>query len=176
MMVEMIKKIENKLVVMKYHISLGSNIGKRETNLAQAIMLLKKNGVNIAKKSSIYETFPVGDTEQPWFLNQVLEVQTESEPRAFLRLAKGIEKKMGRTCTTPKGPRCIDIDILLAENKIVQSEDLNIPHPEMANRNFVLVPLEEIAGDAIHPIRKEKIGVLWRKSKDRSIVRPYVPA
>jgi len=161
---------------MKYHISLGSNIGERESNLAQAITLLKKNGVNIVKKSSIYETSPVGDTEQPWFLNQVLEVQTESEPRTFLRLSKGIEKKMGRTCMIPKEPRCIDIDILLAENKIIQSEDLNLPHPEMANRNFVLVPLEEIAGDAIHPIRKEKIGVLWHKSKDRSIVRPYVPA
>lgn len=163
-------------IVMKYHISLGSNIGERETNLAQAIALLKKNGVNIVKKSSIYETYPVGDQEQPWFLNQVLEVQTESEPRTFLRLVKNIEKKMGRTRSTPKGPRCIDIDILLAENKIVQSEDLNIPHPELANRNFVLVPFKEIAFDAIHPICKEKIGVLWRKSKDRSVVRPYVPA
>jgi 2-amino-4-hydroxy-6-hydroxymethyldihydropteridine diphosphokinase len=161
---------------MKYHISLGSNISEREINLAQAIKLLKKYGVNIVKKSSIYETSPVGDTGQPWFLNQVLEVQTESDPRTFLRLVKNIEKKMGRTCTTPKGPRCIDIDILFAGNKIVQSEDLNIPHPEIANRNFVLVPLKEIAGDAIHPISKEKIGILWCKSKDRSIVRPYVPA
>lgn len=161
---------------MKYHIGLGSNIGEREKNLAQAIMLLKKNGVNIVKKSSIYETSPVGDTEQPWFLNQVLEVQTYLEPRAFLRLVLGIEKRMGRTRTTPKGPRCMDIDILLAENKIVQSEDLNIPHPEMANRNFVLVPLKEIAFDAIHPIPEEKIGDMWHRSKDRSIVRPYVPA
>jgi len=161
---------------VKYYISLGSNIGERETNLARAIALLKKNSVNIVKKSSIYETSPVGDTEQPWFLNQVLEVQAESEPRTFLRLVKNIEKKMGRTRSISKGPRCIDIDILLAENKLVQSEDLEIPHPEMANRNFVLVPFKEIAFDAIHPIRKEKIGVLWRKSKDRSIVRPYVPA
>ena len=161
---------------MKYHISLGSNIGEREKNLAQAVMLLKKSGVNIVKKSSIYETSPVGETEQPWFLNQVLEVQSDSEPTEFLRLVLEIERGMGRTRTTPKGPRCLDIDILLAEDKIVQSADLCIPHPEMANRNFVLVPLKEIAFDAIHPVFKEKIGDLWLKSKDRSTVKPYVPA
>jgi 2-amino-4-hydroxy-6-hydroxymethyldihydropteridine diphosphokinase len=161
---------------MKYHIGLGSNIGEREENLAQAIELLKKNGVNILKKSSIYETSPVGNKEQPWFLNQVLEVQSDSDPKALLRLVLGIEKKMGRTRKTPKGPRCMDIDILLAEDEIVQSPDLSIPHPEMANRNFVLVPLKEIAYDTIHPVLKEKIGDLWLNSKDRSIVRPYVPA
>ncbi|UCE42784.1 MAG: 2-amino-4-hydroxy-6-hydroxymethyldihydropteridine diphosphokinase [Candidatus Aminicenantes bacterium] len=158
---------------MKYFISLGSNIGEREQNLAQAIMLLKKNGVNIIKKSSIYETSPVGNTEQPWFLNQVLEVQTDWEPRAFLRLVLAIEKRMGRTRTAHKGPRCMDIDILLAEDKIVDSADLNIPHPEMANRNFVLIPLKEIAFDAIHPVLEEKIGDLWRESKDTSAVRPF---
>jgi len=139
-------------------------------------MLLEKNGVKIIKKSSIYETAPVGNTEQPWFLNQVLEIQSDSNPKAFLRLALGIERSMGRTRQTPKGPRCIDIDILLAEDKIIQSQDLCIPHPEMANRNFVLVPLKEIAYDAIHPVLEEKIGDLWRRSKDRSVVRPYVPA
>ena len=161
---------------MNYFISLGSNIGEREKNLARAIELLQKSGVNILKESSIYETSPVGHTEQPWFLNQVLEVYADSDPEAFLRLVLGIERRMGRTRKTPKGPRCMDIDILLAEDKIVQSSDLCIPHPEMANRNFVLVPLKEIAYDAIHPVLKEKIGDLWLKSKDRSTVRPYIPA
>jgi len=161
---------------MKYYISLGSNIGEREKNLAQAISLLKKNGVQIVKKSAIYETSPVGVTEQPWFLNQVIEVRTESEPRSFLQSVKEIEKKMGRTCHISKGPRCIDIDILLAENRIVRSVELNIPHPELANRNFVLLPLKEIASDTIHPVLKLKIGDLWQNSKDKSIVKFYVPA
>jgi 2-amino-4-hydroxy-6-hydroxymethyldihydropteridine diphosphokinase len=158
---------------MKYHICLGSNLGERKKNLARAIDLLRQNNVSIIKKSSIYETSPVGNTEQPWFLNQALEVQSETEPEAFLCLVQGIEKKMGRTHTTHKGPRCIDIDILLAEDRIIQTKKLIIPHPEMANRNFVLVPLKEIAFDAIHPGFKKKIGNLWRISKDSSFVRPF---
>lgn len=157
---------------MKYHIGLGSNIGDREQNLEQAIVLLKKKGVKILKKSSIYKTSPVGDMEQPWFLNQVLEVQFESEPRAFLQLILSIETEMGRVRTVAQGPRCIDIDILLAEDRIVHSADLHIPHPELVNRNFVLVPLKEIAFDAMHPELKKKIGDLWRMSKDLSSVKP----
>ena len=160
---------------MKYYICLGSNIGERKKNLALAVSLLKKSGVQILKKSAIYETSPVGITKQPWFLNQALEVETESEPEFFLRLVKEIEEKMGRRHTAHKRPRCIDIDILLAENRIVHSRELNIPHTELANRNFVLVPLKEIAYDTVHPILMEKIGELWRKSKDASIVRFYVP-
>lgn len=161
---------------MKYHIGLGSNIGERKKNLAQAIALLQENGIRIVARSSVYETSPVGEREQPWFLNQVIEVQTESDPRSLLRLVKRIEKQMGRTPAVPKGPRCIDIDILLAENRIVRTQSLTIPHPELANRNFVLFPLKEIAWDTVHPVLKEKIGDLWRKSKDRSIVRFYMPA
>jgi 2-amino-4-hydroxy-6-hydroxymethyldihydropteridine diphosphokinase len=160
-------------IEMIYYISLGSNIGERRKNLTQAISLLKKGRVQIIKKSTVYETYPVGDTDQPWFLNQALKVQTESEPKSFLQLVKEIEKKMGRTRTRAKGPRCIDIDILLAENKVIRSLELDIPHPELANRNFVLVPLKEIAYDIVHPILKEKIGDLWRKSKDTSAVRPF---
>lgn len=158
---------------MKYHICLGSNIGERSKNLARAVVLLRQNGVSILRKSSIYETSPVGNKEQPWFLNQALEVQSETEPEAFLCLVQGIEKKMGRIRSTLKGPRCIDIDILLAEDRIIQTKELIIPHPEMANRNFVLVPLKEIAFDTIHPELKEKIGNLWRMSKDSSVVRPF---
>ncbi len=160
---------------MKYYISLGSNIGKKEKNLERARNLLKKYGAQIINKSSIYQTSPVGDTKQPWFLNQVLEVRIESEPKSFLHLVKKIEKKMGRISTSLRGPRCIDIDILLAENSIVCSEELSIPHPELANRNFVLVPLKEIAFDRIHPVLKKKIGDLWRKSSDTSKVKLYVP-
>ena len=160
---------------MKYHICLGSNIGERKRHLALAVSLLKKNGVRIVKESSIYETSPVGNTKQPWFLNQVLEVQTESEPEFFLRLVKRIEKKLGRTPISPKGPRCIDIDILLAENRIIHSRELTIPHPELEKRNFVLVPLREIASESVHPVLQENIGDLWRKSSDQAIVRFYAP-
>jgi 2-amino-4-hydroxy-6-hydroxymethyldihydropteridine diphosphokinase len=161
---------------MKYHIGLGSNIGERKKNLAQAIALLQEKGIRIVERSSVYETSPVGEREQPWFLNQVIEVQTDSDPGSLLRLVKSIEKQMGRKPDASKGPRCIDIDILLAENRIVSTQRLTIPHPELANRNFVLFPLKEIACDTVHPVLKEKIGDLWRESKDRSIVRFYMPA
>ncbi len=161
---------------MKYHIGLGSNVGKRKKNLEKAISLLKKSGVQIIKKSAVYETSPVGETGQSWFLNQVLEVQTESEPKSLLCLAKEIERRMGRIPTSPKGPRCIDIDILLAEKLILFSEELKIPHPQLIYRNFVLVPLNEIAQDILHPVLNEKIGDLWKKSNDPSIVRFYAPA
>jgi 2-amino-4-hydroxy-6-hydroxymethyldihydropteridine diphosphokinase len=161
---------------MIYHLGLGSNIGEREANLLQAAVLLKKNRVDIIKKSSIYETSPVGNTRQPWFLNQVMEVQSDTGPRGLLQVILGIEKSMGRARTTHQGPRCIDIDILLAEGKVIHSADLMIPHPELAERNFVLVPLKEIAPDTVHPVSGKKIEDLWRRSKDRSIVRLYIPA
>ena len=160
---------------MKYHIGLGSNLGERKKNLERAISLLEKNGVQIGRKSSIYETSPIGNTEQPWFLNQVLEIQTELEPLALLKIVKEVEKNMGRISTIPKGPRCIDIDILLAEDRIIHVVELIIPHPEMTKRNFVLAPLKEIAFEILHPVLREKIGDLWRKSNDASIVRLYVP-
>ena len=161
---------------MKYYISLGSNIGERKKNLDQALSLLEKNKVKIVKESSLYETSPVGTKEQPWFLNQVLEIQTELEPTAFLRMVQEIEKKIGRIHTVPKGPRCIDIDIILAENRIVRTLKLIIPHSEMTKRNFVLVPLKEIACEAVHPVLNKKIGDLLQKSKDESIVSLYVSA
>jgi 2-amino-4-hydroxy-6-hydroxymethyldihydropteridine diphosphokinase len=160
--------------MMKYHIGLGSNIGERQKNLERAISMLEKNGVQIGRKSSIYETFPKGNTEQPWFLNQVLEIQTELEPLALLKIVKEVEKNMGRISSIPKGPRCIDIDILLAEDRVIRVVELIIPHPEMTKRNFVLVPLKEIAFEILHPVLRQKIGDLWRKSNDSAIVRPYV--
>jgi 2-amino-4-hydroxy-6-hydroxymethyldihydropteridine diphosphokinase len=158
---------------MKYFIGLGSNIGAREKNLEQARLCLVKAGVNIMKESSVYETEPVGNKRQPWFLNQVLNIETGMEPAALLRKVKAIEKKMGRIHVSPKGPRCIDIDILLAEDRIVNSADLVLPHPELANRNFVLTPLIEIAADTIHPVFKKSIDDLCQRSTDRSIVRLF---
>ena len=161
---------------MKYYLGLGSNLGERSKNLARAVHLLRKSGVQIIKKSAVYETSPIGVLDQPWFLNQVIEVRAAAEPMSLLALVKNIEKKMGRIPTMPKGTRCIDIDILLAESRIVRTAKLTIPHPELANRNFVLLPLSEIASDILHPVLKEKIGDLRRTSKDKSIARIYKPA
>jgi 2-amino-4-hydroxy-6-hydroxymethyldihydropteridine diphosphokinase len=155
---------------MKYFISLGSNLGNRRKNLIRAVSLLKKNRVRIIKTSSLYETFPVGFLAQPWFINRVLEIETDMKPETFLSLVKNIEKRMGRKHTIQNGPRCIDIDILFAENRILQTEKLQIPHPELANRNFVLVPLREISPNTVHPVIQKNIEELCRMCQDTSAV------
>jgi len=160
---------------MRYLISLGSNLGEKRGNLAQAVILLENNGIKIMKKSSLYETSPVGFPEQPWFLNQVLEIETEFPPLFLLRVAKRIEKKMGRLPAEAKGPRCIDIDILLAEKMIMKTKELQIPHPELEKRKFVLMPLMEMAPETIHPILHKKIEDLWRECQDSSAVHLLKP-
>lgn len=158
---------------MRYFISLGSNLGKRRDNLAGAVSLLKKCDVKIIKSSSVYETFPVEFLAQPWFMNQVLEIETEIQPESFLSLVKKIEKTMGRKHAVQKGPRIIDIDILLAEDRVLQTDRLQIPHPELAKRNFVLVPLREISPNTVHPVHQENIEELYRKCLDTSAVLLY---
>jgi len=159
---------------MRYFLSLGSNVGKRRTNLEKAILSLKAEGIKIRQSSVLYETEPVDLPpldSQRWFVNQVIEVDIDIEPMALLHLVKKIEKKMGRTTSLPKAPRIIDIDILLAEDRIFQTEDLMIPHPRLEKRNFVLIPLREIAPETLHPVLKKTIKRLAETSPDRSVVR-----
>lgn len=156
---------------MRYFLSLGSNLGERAKNIAQAIYLLEKKNLKITKKSSLYESQPVDYTAQPWFLNQVIEAWAEFTPKAFLALIKKIEQEMGRKTSIPKGPRIIDVDILLVGDKIIRTEELEIPHPRLEKRNFILVPLKEISPNIIHPVLKESINDLWKKNKDDSVVR-----
>ncbi len=156
---------------MRYHLSLGSNLGQRARHLAQARNLLKKAGVRIIRQSSIYETEPVDYLDQPWFYNQVLEVEAARSPMALLELIKGIELKMKRRPTVDKGPRVIDIDILLADKTVVQTSKLIVPHPRMSFRNFVMVPLSEIAPDFVHPLFHLPVSVLARMTGDTSRVR-----
>ena len=132
------------------YLSLGSNLGNRAENLHTAITSLPPE-VALCEASSVYITPPWGYQDQPEFLNQVVEVQAELTPLALLRDLKAIEAKMGRLETFRYGPRLIDIDILFYEACIIQCEDLRIPHPRLAERAFVLVPLHEIAPDFIHP-------------------------
>jgi len=132
-------------------LSLGSNIGEREAQLRQAIERLEAAGVQVVRTSSVYETEPQDLREQPWFLNLVLEVETGLAPIQLLATILEIEESMGRKREVPKGPRSIDIDILLYGDGIVETEDLQIPHPRLARRRFVLEPLAELAPDLRHP-------------------------
>jgi 2-amino-4-hydroxy-6-hydroxymethyldihydropteridine diphosphokinase len=133
-------------------LGLGSNLGNRQKNLDMALDLLSQR-MHIKKVSSVYETDPVGNTGQPRFLNLVCQVNTLLAPKELLTLAKGIELKLGRVpAKTKNAPRLIDIDILLYGDKIMKLKKLTIPHPRLVERAFVLVPLAEIAPDAVHPV------------------------
>lgn len=132
-------------------LSLGSNIGEREAQLDKAIERLEAAGVHVLRKSSVYETEPQDLPDQPWFLNQVLEVATGFSPIQLLGTILKIEESMGRKRDIPKGPRSIDIDILVYGAALVETGDLKIPHPGLTQRRFVLQPLAELAPDLRHP-------------------------
>ena len=138
------------------YLSLGSNLGDREANVRTAIEKLHALGEVIAV-SSFYETEPVEFLEQPWFLNCVVGLETELMPRLLLSKIMAIEQQMGRRRTHPKGPRTIDIDIVLFGNSVVDTTALTIPHPTMHQRRFVLEPLVEVAPDVRHPVFKRTV-------------------
>ena len=135
----------------RVYLSLGSNIGDRAANLLSAIEELSRFG-KVAAVSSFYETEPVEFTKQPWFLNCAVSLDTEKTPGQLLKALLEIERTMGRLRTQQKGPRKIDIDILLFGDSSVNTATLTIPHPAMHERRFVLEPLAEIAPDARHPL------------------------
>jgi len=138
------------------YLSLGSNLGERETNLQSAIEKLAELG-EIVAVSSVYETEPVEFTSQPWFLNCALALRTELMPKLFLSKVLAIEQQMGRHRSVPKGPRTIDIDILLFGNSVIHTPQLDVPHVAMHERRFVLEPLAEIAPEVRHPIFKRTV-------------------
>lgn len=138
------------------YLSLGSNIGDRGANLRAAIAKLGEVS-QVTGVSSLYETEPVDFTAQPWFLNCAVALRTELMPKVFLAKIQAIEQEMGRRRIQPKGPRNIDIDILLFGNAVVSTQELQIPHPAMQERRFVLEPLCEIAPEARHPILKKTV-------------------
>lgn len=144
------------------YIALGSNLGNRPDNLESAIRHLMP-GVRILRCSPVYETPPWGYEDQPEFLNQVIEVETDFSPEELLQHVKGVETKVGREDSFRFGPRLIDIDILFYEDLIINSPPLSIPHPCIPERAFVLVPLADLAPEFRHPGCEEKIEKLLKK-------------
>jgi 2-amino-4-hydroxy-6-hydroxymethyldihydropteridine diphosphokinase len=132
--------------------------------------------VEVLAASSIYLTEPVDNRDQPWFANQALEIRSALDPPFLLRLAKSVESAMKRVPSVVKGPRTIDIDILFADDLVIDLPDLAIPHPRLAQRNFVLAPLAEIAPDFVHPVFKKTIVLLARESADSSKVEKAGPS
>jgi 2-amino-4-hydroxy-6-hydroxymethyldihydropteridine diphosphokinase len=159
----------------RIYLALGSNIGDREQNLREAIRLLSASGIAITRLSSIYETEPVDYLDQPWFLNAVLEAQTTLPAAQLLATLRKIESEMGSKKAFAKGPRLIDLDILLYGDDTIATSDLEVPHPRMLQRNFVLVPLAEIAPLLRHPSWPSTVADLLSRSTDSSLVRKFTP-
>jgi 2-amino-4-hydroxy-6-hydroxymethyldihydropteridine diphosphokinase len=155
---------------IRTYLSLGSNVGDREANLRAAIDALAEAGMRVTRISSFYETEPVDYLQQAWFLNCVVEGETELPPLPLLYALRAIETRMGSKKPFAKGPRRIDMDILLYGDEIVDTADLQVPHPRMAERRFVLVPLAEIAPRLRHPLWRSTVSELLTRTPDRSQV------
>lgn len=167
-------------MVNRAFLSIGSNIGKRERYLYEAIQAIEKHSIKISNFSSIFETDPVGFTEQDLFLNMVIEIETVKNPHELLEICLDIEQQLDRKRIIHWGPRTIDLDIILFNEEIIHTKDLIIPHPRMHERAFVLVPLAEINGEIVIPNINRTVdnllhqinstGVrLWKKKQDRDI-------
>ena len=143
------------------YLGLGSNLGNRQDNLDLALDFLSQR-LRLGKVSSIYDTEPVGNIQQPRFLNLTCQAYTTLTPTGLLTLTKGIERKLGRVPGRSNEPRSIDIDILFYGDQVIQTSNLFIPHPRLTERAFVLIPLEQIAPNLVHPVSGETIKELLK--------------
>jgi 2-amino-4-hydroxy-6-hydroxymethyldihydropteridine diphosphokinase len=153
------------------YFSLGSNLGDRLENLRRGMQLFCGEGIALRRTSSIYETEPVDNRDQAWFLNCVAEVLPTLEPLALLRRLQRIENQLGRERTVPKGPRTLDIDILLYGDTVMQTEELTLPHPRMLQRRFILEPLRELAPTLRLPGTGLTVEEAYRQLRDPAQVR-----
>jgi len=154
------------------YLSLGSNLGDRAANLRAAIAALPSANFRVQKVSSFYETEPVDYLDQPWFLNCVVEGETDSQPIELFHALRAIESQLGSKKAFAKGPRLLDIDILLLGDLSLDTPELQIPHPRMLERKFVLAPLAEIAPQLQHTSWPATASDLLASSADPSVVRP----
>ena len=155
------------------YLGLGTNLGDRAANLQAAVIGLAKELV-ITAVSPLYQTAPWGVTDQPDFINMCLAAETELSPIELLTFIKDLEVEIGRLPSKRWGPRLIDIDLLFYANQILETENLKIPHPELAERAFVLCPLADIAPNFVHPVLRQTIAALAAKVGDEGI-RPFAP-
>jgi 2-amino-4-hydroxy-6-hydroxymethyldihydropteridine diphosphokinase len=151
------------------YIGIGSNLGDRQENCLHAIELLQERGIVVTKKSSLYETEPWGYKDQPQFINMAIEGETEFNPKELLMALKNIEREIGREESLRWGPRKVDLDILLFDTVILTEDSLEIPHPLLHKRDFVLKPLCEIASDIHHPLLKMSISDLLQQLYKKSL-------
>ena len=158
------------------YLSLGSNLGDRAGNLTAAIAALAGPGFLVMQISQFYETEPVDILDQPWFLNCVLEGKTTLTAAELLAKLRAVESQIGTEKLIPRGPRRIDLDILLFGENVVDTPGLQIPHPRMNERRFVLVPLAELAPSLVHPVARKTVTRLLQETADRSLVRAMAAA
>ena len=157
---------------MRIFLSIGSNLGNREVLLREAVEALgREPGVRVTACSAQYETEPAGVVDQPLFLNMAAEIETDKEPLELLDAVKGIEQRLGRVPSERWGPRHIDIDIVLWGDKVMETERLTLPHRDFRQRAFVLVPLAEIAPDAMDPVTGRTVAALAAGLESRDGVR-----
>lgn len=160
-------------MINKIYLLLGSNIGNREQKFEQAKKHIEKKIGTIIRQSSHYETAAWGKTDQDDFLNQVIIVETRYSADKIMLTILDIEKKLGRIRTIKNAPRTIDIDILFFNKDIISQSHLSVPHPEIQNRRFVLIPLNELSANLIHPVFNKTIHQLLKKCKDTLNVKKY---
>ena len=157
----------------KTYLLLGSNIGNSKANLAKAITQIEKQIGALGRQSGLYSTAAWGNTKQPDFLNQVVIVDTELTALQTMQNILGIEKKMGRVRTVKNAPRIIDIDILFFNKEIIAQAKLTVPHPQIQNRRFVLVPLNQLSPNLKHPLLKQTIHQLLLHCPDKLNVKKF---
>ncbi len=153
------------------YLSLGSNLGDRARMLEDALRLLQKPDLRVTRISPIYETEPQDVKDQPWFLNLVAEAETDLFPRQLLTRVQKIERQLGRKRLVAKGPRTIDIDILLYGDAVIDTAELVVPHPRLAERRFVLQPLADLAPELRHPVLRRTIRELLAATQGQSVRR-----